>query len=315
MKFQPRLFSDPQLNPATDTGWRRRWFDIIYRHDTPPSRNFDLALVLAILASVIVIMLDSVQAFHARHAGVLYALEWAFTLLFTAEYALRLATVRRPLRYAVSIWGIIDLLSILPTYISVLVPGAQSLLVVRILRILRIFRILKLVTYLGEARQLTRALVASRRKIGVFLFTVVTLVVIMGSLMFVIEGEENGFTSIPRSIYWAIVTMATVGFGDITPKTALGQIITAGIIIVGYGIIAVPTGIYSAELINSYRNQRRVEEHRQAEEEDATACSRCGLVGHTADARYCRRCGEALPVISRATSSPDSSDSADRAPA
>ena len=151
MKFQPRLFSDPQLNPATDTGWRRRWFDIIYRHDTPPSRNFDLALVLAILASVIVIMLDSVQAFHARHAGVLYALEWAFTLLFTAEYVLRLATVRRPLRYAVSIWGIIDLLSILPTYISVLVPGAQSLLVVRILRILRLFRILKLTQYVEES--------------------------------------------------------------------------------------------------------------------------------------------------------------------
>ena len=176
MKFQPRLFSDPQLNPATEDGWRRRWFDIIYRHDTPPSRNFDLVLVLAILASVIVIMLDSVQSFHARHAGVLYALEWAFTLLFTAEYALRLATVRRPLRYAVSIWGIIDLLSILPTYLSVLVPGAQSLLVVRILRILRLFRILKLTQYVEESGQLVGALWRSRRKIFVFVCAVLTLV-------------------------------------------------------------------------------------------------------------------------------------------
>ncbi len=291
MKFQPRLFSDPQLNPATDTGWRRRWFDIIYRHDTPPSRNFDLALVLAILASVIVIMLDSVQAFHARHAGVLYALEWAFTLLFTAEYVLRLATVRRPLRYAVSIWGIIDLLSILPTYVSVLVPGAQSLLVVRILRILRLFRILKLTQYVEESGQLVGALWRSRRKIFVFICAVLTLVVIFGALMYVVEGPEHGFTSIPTSMYWAIVTMATVGFGDIAPQTTAGRAITSVLILIGYSIIAVPTGIYTAELASSLREASHERGHL-----DRRGCPECGLEGHDPDALHCRHCGARLPV-------------------
>jgi Ion channel./Ion transport protein. len=247
-------------------------------------------------------------------SGVFYVFEWIFTIAFTLEYVLRLSVVQNPWRYARSFFGIIDLLSFLPAYLELLFLGSGHLTVIRTLRVLRIFRILKMMEYTSASNQMLDALseqeqdfcVRAQRADADHYFR---LHHVSG------EGPQNGFTSIPRGIYWAIVTMATVGFGDITPKTALGQIITSGIIIVGYGIIAVPTGIYSAELINSYRNQRRVEEHRQAQEEYATACSRCGLVGHTADARYCRRCGEALPDISRATSSPDSSDSADRAPA
>jgi voltage-gated potassium channel len=286
-----RLFSDPQLNPATEHGWRRRWFDIIYRHDTPPARNFDLLLVVAILASVGVIMLDSVAAFHARHARVLYALEWGFTVLFTLEYLLRLATVRRPLRYALSIWGVIDLLSILPTYLSLLVPGSQSLLVVRILRILRLFRILKLTRYVEESGILLGALWRSRRKILLFFSSVMTLVVIFGALMYVVEGPENGFTSIPTSMYWAIVTMATVGFGDIAPQTSLGRAITSVLILIGYSIIAVPTGIYTAELATSLRDASH-----DRGPLDRRGCPDCGREGHDADALHCRDCGKRLPA-------------------
>ncbi|MBN8799382.1 MAG: ion transporter, partial [Stenotrophomonas nitritireducens] len=194
-----RLFSTPQLNPASETGWRRRWFDIIYRRDTRPSRNFDLLLVYAIVASVLVVMLDSVQHIHAAWASWFYVAEWGFTLLFSAEYALRLLVVRRPLRYALSIWGIIDLLAILPTYLSLLLPGAQTLLVVRALRILRVFRILKLTRYIEESGILMQALWRSRRKILLFLSMVITIAIIAGSLMYVIEGPSHGFSSIPAS--------------------------------------------------------------------------------------------------------------------
>ena len=286
-----RPFSAPQLNPAAAQGWRRYWFDTIYRHDTRPSRNFDLLLVAAIMASVVVVMVDSVQPLHLRWARGLQVLEWAFTALFTVEYVLRLVVVKRPLRYAVSIWGIIDLLSILPTYLSLLIPGAQSLLVVRALRILRVFRILKLTRYVEESGILMLALWRSRRKVLVFLFTVITITLIAGALMYLIEGPAHGFTSIPSSMYWAVVTMATVGFGDIVPQTTLGRFVTSALILTGYSIIAVPTGIYTAELASTLREAEHLEKR------DGRGCPRCGLEGHEPDARYCRQCAEPLPEL------------------
>jgi voltage-gated potassium channel len=285
-----RFLLNPQLNPARETGWRKRWFDIIYRHDTPAARNFDLALIAAILASVAVIMLESDADMRARHGDLLYTLEWMFTVLFTVEYVARMAVVRRPLRYAFSSWGIIDLLSILPTYISLLLPGAQALLVVRILRILRLFRILKLTQYVDEGGLLMSALWRSRRKIFVFLSAVLTVVVIFGALMYVVEGPEHGFISIPTGMYWAIVTMATVGFGDIAPVTPLGRFIASVLILIGYSVIAVPTGIYTAELASSLR------EASHTTNLDSRGCPECGLEGHDPDARHCRQCGCRLPA-------------------
>jgi voltage-gated potassium channel len=283
-----RLLYDPQLNPATETGWRRRWFDTIYRHDTPRARNFDLLLIVVIFASVLVIMCDSVPRIHIRHKDWMYPLEWAFTVLFTIEYALRLAVVRRPWRYALSTWGLIDLLSILPTYLSLFLPGSQSLLAVRILRMLRLFRILKLTHYVEEGGILIGALSRSRRKIFLFVCALLTIAVIFGALMYVVEGPEHGFVSIPTSMYWAIVTMATVGFGDIAPQTPLGRFITSLLILIGYGIIAVPTGIYTAELASSLRHD--LDQH------DRRGCPQCGLEGHERDASCCRRCGATLPA-------------------
>ena len=284
-----RLFSTPQLNPASETGWRRRWFEIIYHHDAGPSRNFDLLLMVAILASVGVVTLDSVQHLHQAWALWFYIVEWGFTLVFTAEYVLRLLVVRRPLRYAFSIWGIIDLLSILPTYLSIFVPGAQSLLVVRALRILRLFRILKLTRYIEESGVLMHALWRSRRKILLFLFMVVTIAIIAGALMYVIEGPQHGFSNIPASMYWAVVTMATVGFGDIVPHTTLGRFITSALILIGYSILAVPTGIYTAELAGS------VLRGEDTGKLDHRGCVICGHEGHETRARYCNRCGHELP--------------------
>ncbi|BDU17980.1 ion transporter [Lysobacter auxotrophicus] len=284
------LLMDPQLQPATETGWRRRWFDIVFRHDTRRSRNFDLVLIAAILVSVVVIMLDSVARIHARHADVLHGLEWGFTLLFTAEYVLRLAVLRHPWRYAISLWGLVDLASILPTYLSVLLPGSQSLLALRILRMLRLFRILKLTHYVEEGGVLVGALWRSRRKIFVFVCAVLTITVIFGALMYVVEGPEHGFASIPTSMYWAVVTMATVGFGDIAPQTTLGRFITSLLILIGYSIIAVPTGIYTAELATSLREASGDTGHL-----DRRGCTSCGLEGHDPAAHFCRHCGTALP--------------------
>ena len=237
----------------------------------------------SILASVAVVMLDSIGAVRAAHGRLLNAIEWGFTFLFTIEYLLRLACVGRPLKYALSFYGLVDLLAILPTYASLVLPGSRYLLVIRVLRILRIFRIFKLVTYLSEARLLVRALHASGRKIAVFLTTVLTLVVIFGSLMYVVEGEAHGFTSIPRSVYWAIVTMTTVGYGDIAPQTALGQAISSIVMILGYGIIAVPTGIVSVEMAHVFNPRVSTQ-----------ACPECSAEGHDADARHCKYCGAAL---------------------
>jgi voltage-gated potassium channel len=239
----------PPLTPQhASAQWRLALHEIIFEADTPAGKAFDVVLIVTIMLSVLVVMLDSVKHIEAAYGGLLRAIEWGFTFLFTVEYVLRLLCVTRPLRYATSFFGLVDLLAILPTYLSLVLPGTHYLLVIRTLRVLRVFRVLKLVQYLQEAQRLRRALYASRRKITVFLLTVLTLVIIIGALMYVIEGEENGFTSIPRSIYWTIVTLTTVGYGDIAPQTFLGQTLAVMAMILGYGIIAVPTGIVTVEL-------------------------------------------------------------------
>jgi voltage-gated potassium channel len=268
----------PQLRP-----WQRKLHEVIFEADTPSGKAFDLALILAILASVIVVMLDSVQSVRARHGELLYYLEWFFTILFTIEYLLRLSCVGRPSLYAKSFFGVVDLLAILPTYISVLVPSSRYLLVIRLLRVLRAFRVLKIVQFVQEAQQLQRALIASRRKIFVFFFAVISAVVILGSLMYVIEGGQSGFSSIPKSIYWAIVTLTTVGYGDIAPQTSLGQALAAMIMLLGYSIIAVPTGIVSVEIA------------REANRTVTTqSCPSCSYGAHDPDAAYCKICGAKL---------------------
>jgi voltage-gated potassium channel len=277
-------FLEPDFLPRKHDGWQARWFDIIFHHEKGASRNFDVALIVAILVSVLVVILDSEAELHARFADAFYVLEWMFTLLFTVEYGLRLYLVRRPLRYAKSFFGIIDLLSILPTYLSLLFVGSQYLLIVRVLRVLRVFRILKLVEYSSEAGVLIGALLRSRRKIMVFIYAVLVVVLIFGTVMYLVEGPDAGFTSIPIGMYWAIVTMATVGFGDIVPITPIGRFITSILVLIGYSVIAVPTGIYTAELASTLRPKRR-----------SVRCQECGLIDHEADAWHCRRCGRCLP--------------------
>ena len=280
----PRSLFEREHWPATTEGARYRWYRLIFHHDSPAERNFDLWLIVAILASVAVVMLDSVPAVKQRWHVPLSLAEWFFTLVFAIEYLVRLWTVRRPLRYATSFFGIIDLLAILPTLLSLLFPAGTSLAVVRILRLLRIFRVLKLAEYSSEAGVLVQALLRSRRKILVFIATLLTITVIFGAMMYVIEGPAHGYTSIPTGMYWAVVTMATVGFGDIAPATTLGRLVTSVLIIIGYSIIAVPTGINTAELALSMRPSR-----------NNVRCTECGLIDHEADAWHCRKCGRALP--------------------
>lgn len=269
----------PSLRPP----WRLVLHEVIFEADTSAGKGFDVILIISILASVMAVMLDSIATVRFAYGGLLYGIEWFFTLLFTIEYLMRLVCVGRPLHYAISFYGIVDLFAIFPTYLSLVLPGSQFLLVVRILRILRIFRILKLVPYLKEAHLLMRALKASGRKIAVFLYTVLTLVVIFGSLMYVIEGESNGFTSIPRSIYWAIVTLTTVGYGDISPQTNIGQAVASIVMILGYAIIAVPTGIVTVEMSHAFTPSISTQ-----------ACPECSAEGHDTNARYCKFCGAAL---------------------
>ncbi len=265
-------------------GWRARLHEIIFEADTRAGRLFDFALIWLILLSVATVILESVRHVREQYGELLYALEWLFTLLFTVEYLLRLMSVRRPLRYATSFFGVVDLLAIIPTYVSIFVPGSQYLLVIRILRLLRIFRLLKLAEYLTEADTLRRALRASRRKISVFLSAVLLLVIIIGAMMYVIEGEEHGFTSIPVSIYWAIVTLTTVGYGDLSPRTPFGQLLASIVMVIGYGIIAVPTGIVSVELAQAARQQNVTTQ----------SCPACGAEGHDVDASCCKYCGAKL---------------------
>ena len=279
-------FFEPEFAPRVREGWRGRWFDIVFHHESRQARNFDVVLILVILASVVVVILDSEAGLQARWSDTFYALEWAFTLIFTAEYVLRLMLVRRPLHYARSFFGIIDMVSILPTYLSLLFAGSQFLLIVRVLRVLRIFRVLKLAQYSSEAGVMLGALTRSRYKILVFLYAMLTIVAIFGALMYVVEGADAGFTSIPIGMYWAIVTVSTVGFGDIVPLTPFGRFMASMLVLIGYSIIAVPTGIYTAELARSFRPQRR-----------QVRCVECGLPDHETDAWHCRKCGRTLPDV------------------
>ena len=270
-------------NNSASNRIRFRLHEIIFEADTPAGKLFDVLLILSIVVSVVLVMLDSVSSIQQSYGDLLYLGEWVFTILFTIEYILRLYSVGRPISYATSFFGVVDLLAILPTYLSIVFPGTQYFLVIRVLRVLRVFRVLKLVQYVSEARILMQAMRASRRKITVFLFVVLTLVVIFGSLMYIIEDPQSGFTSIPRSIYWAIVTLTTVGYGDISPKTGLGQTLASFIMIIGYGIIAVPTGIVTAELTQSYRQSVSTQ-----------ACPQCSSEGHDPDAEFCKYCGSIL---------------------
>jgi voltage-gated potassium channel len=264
--------------------WRETVYRVIFRHERGAAKAFDVLLIIAILASVAVVMLDSVSRFRAQHGDLLIRLEWIFTILFTVEYALRLMTARDVRRYAFSFYGLVDLFSVLPTYLSLIVPGGQYLIVIRILRVLRIFRVLKLAQYVGEANVLTQALRESRYKITVFVFTVLTIVAVVGSLMYLIEGPESGFTSIPRGVYWAVVTLTTVGYGDIAPVSAVGQGLAAMVMIMGYGIIAVPTGIVTAELVQASSMAKALR-----------VCEVCDRPGHDPDAGHCKHCGARLP--------------------
>jgi voltage-gated potassium channel len=265
------------------TGWRADLHEIIFGTHTPAGRRFDVVLLWAILLSVLAVILESVAGIRREYGMVLRTLEWSFTLLFSVEYLLRLYSSPRPIRYVLSFFGLVDLVAVAPTYLSLFVAGTQTLIVIRALRLLRVFRVLKLGQYWGEAHVLMSALRASRHKVTVFLGGVVTTVLIVGSTMYLIEGEEHGFTSIPTAMYWAVVTMTTVGYGDIAPRTVVGQTLAAMLMIIGYGVIAVPTGIVSAELVEAQRHPDREK-----------ACAACGLRGHAADAVHCRKCGVKL---------------------
>jgi voltage-gated potassium channel len=276
--------------PVTDkefgkplSGWRERLYTIIFEADTRAGRRFDLCLVAAIVFSVIVVILDSVAEISQRHALLFNVLEWTITLAFTIEYLLRLLCVRHPLRYMTSLFGAIDLLAILPTYVALFFPEAYALMDVRILRLLRMFRVLKLVPYVAEYRVLLDALYASRRKILIFLSFVMLVVLLLGTMMYVVEGPENGFTSIPTSVYWAITAVTTVGFGDIVPKTDVGRTIASVMMLIGWGTLAVPTGILSAEL-----TARRISA-------TTRTCPECLKEGLPPEDNFCGNCGAALP--------------------
>ena len=267
---------------APESGWRSRLHEIVFESETRAGRVFDLTLIWLIILSLIVITLESVSRIREDYGNLLIIAEWVFTILFTIEYFLRILSVKKPLRYVFSFYGLADLLAIIPTYLSFFIPGTHYLLIIRVLRLLRIFRILKLTEYTTEARVITSALKASRRKISVFVAAVLAMVTVIGALMYVIEGEEHGFTDIPTSIYWAIVTLTTVGYGDLSPKTPLGKMLASLVMIIGYGVIAVPTGIVTAELT------------RQGKETSSEVCPECHAEGHDADAVFCKYCSGKL---------------------
>ncbi len=262
---------------------------IIFQSSRWDEKAFDLVLILAILLSVACVLWESVPSLSPEAREALYVIEWLITGLFTIEYALRLYVSEKPLRYSRSFFGLVDLLAILPTYIDLFIPGAHYLMLLRVLRVLRIFRVLKLAKYIGEANTLMRAMRASARKITVFIFAVINLVLILGSLMYLIEGAEHGFTSIPKSVYWAIVTLTTVGYGDISPQTSFGQFVASIIMIIGYGIIAVPTAIVTAEMTHSGNDNAP---------SPNSVCPACGWENHDHDASFCKVCGDRLPEIS-----------------
>jgi len=271
------------MKPATGKPFKQKLYEIIFKSDTPAGKLFDVALLALILLSVLTVMLESMANLHQKYAAVFQIAEWWYTILFTLELMLRIWVYPRRHRYVFSFFGIIDVLAILPTYISLIIPGTQYLMVIRVLRLLRIGRIFKLTHFLNEANMLSGALRASLPKILVFIGTVLTLVVVIGSVMYVVEGGKNGFTSIPKSIYWAIVTLTTVGYGDIAPRTNLGQFLAGIVMLLGYGIIAIPTGIVTVEISNAGKAGRQ------------RVCTDCGKTGHDANAAFCNACGTALP--------------------
>lgn len=278
--------STPPIFGKPDSGLRRRIYTIIFEADTSAGRHFDVLLVALILLSIAVVILDSVPAATGAIKRPLTVLEWTFTLLFTAEYIARLYCVRDPWRYATSFFGVIDLVSVLPTFFALLVPEASAFLDIRILRLLRIFRIFKLTLYITEYIRLGRALRASGRKILVFLSVVMMAVLILGTVMYVVEGPKNGFTSIPMAMYWATVTMTTVGYGDLTPQTNLGRLIASFMMLLGWGVLAVPTGIVTAEMTSQRMNWKPT----------TRTCPACLSEGHEPEAKYCKDCGQALPA-------------------
>jgi voltage-gated potassium channel len=288
---QPYISQVPDSYGKPPAGLRRRMFDIIFEADTPAGRRFDIALVFAIMLSILVVVLDSVPGLHRAYGDTLNVVEWGFTVLFSLEYLARVACVQRPWRYAGGFYGVIDLLAVLPTYFSLLVPGSELLLDIRILRLLRVFRIFKLTLYIEEYTRLGEALSASRRKIMVFLSVVLMAILILGTVMYVVEGPTNGYTSIPVAMYWATVTMTTVGYGDITPHTHLGKAIASFMMLMGWGILAVPTGIVTAEIAANRNDRRRGAARILASRQ----CAACGSAGHEAAARFCKDCGVALP--------------------
>ncbi len=265
--------------------WKIRLHEIIFEADTPGGKFFDVVLLAAILLSVIAVIIESVESFNLKYEKLLQTIEWVFTILFSIEYLVRIYVTKKPKTYILSFYGIIDLLSILPTYLGLIFVGGQSLLVIRTIRLLRVFRIFKLARFIGEGRHLAMALKASRPKIVVFLGAVMALVIIMGTAMYLVEGGQNGFTSIPAGIYWAIVTLTTVGYGDIAPSTPLGQMVASMVMIMGYAIIAVPTGILTVEL--SKASQTSI---------NTQVCEECGFDNHDDDAKFCKRCGDDLHI-------------------
>ncbi|TDQ07477.1 ion transporter [Pedobacter metabolipauper] len=270
-------------SPKTND-WRFRLHEIIYESNTPAGKAFDVGLLFAIFASIIVVMLDSVERINNHHGKLFKILEWIFTGLFTIEYILRLISIRRPIKYVFSLLGIIDLIALIPTYLGFFFIGAQSLVVFRALRLLRVFRVFKLGSFLTEINFLTTALKGSVRKISIFLLTVLTLTVILGSVMYLVEKRENGFSNIPESIYWAIVTITTVGYGDISPITPMGKFVASVVMLTGYAIIAVPTGIITHDLAIAARNRKELPE----------SCPSCSSEGHDTDALFCKYCGSSL---------------------
>ena len=277
----------PCATPPQLSGWRLHWYTVIFEADTVAGRRFDLWLIALIVLSVLVVMADSVQSLHSRFSLIFSVLEWLFTLFFTLEYIARLMCSPQPLRYATSFFGVVDLVSVLPTYLALFFPEVHALIDVRVLRLLRVFRVLKLAAYVDEYQILLGALAASRRKILVFLSAVLMVVVVMGTVMYVVEGPTHGFVNIPTSVYWAITTMTTVGFGDITPKTDLGRLISSVMMLLGWGTLAVPTGIVTAEMAV----------RRQTLEPAPTTrtCHACLREGQREDALFCFHCGAALP--------------------
>lgn len=271
----------PRTKPES-LNWRQRVHEVIFEADTRAGKRFDVILLWVILASVAVVMLESVDSIAQDYERPLFFLEWTFTLFFTVEYILRLVSVKKPLRYMVSWFGIIDLLSILPSYLALMYLGQSSLRIIRVMRLLRVFRVLKLFGFVSQAKQLKIALKQSLPKITVFLLAVLVATVLLGTLMYIIEDKESGFTSIPRSIYWAIVTLTTVGYGDIVPHTPIGQALAGFIMIIGYAIIAVPTGIVSLEM------------SRTSDSTNTHSCPSCSKEGHDDDAEHCKFCGEGL---------------------